>query len=301
VSDTAVVVQAALAGPGQGRGDGLQIPVTRNDGFRVPLTDDEVVEDALAAWDAGAAVIHLRARGPDGAPSGRAEHFAPLVEGIRSAGCDAILSFACGVPGQGGLDCLALRPELASLGCLDDVFGRLAIDDPLPLLRDALATLRDARTAPELQCRHFGHVRTVLGLREQGLLEDPLRVQLVVGEGTSPSPIEHVLQMSSLLPADAVWSVAATGARHLRLNVLSLIAGGHLRTGLEDSHWLVEDVPATNEELVQRLVRVVDELDRPLATPEEAREILQLPVATGPPAPSPHSGRLPVAGVAGRG
>lgn len=290
MSDTPVVVQAALAGPGRewaGR-------------FPVPVTDDEVVENALAAWDAGAAVIHLRARGPDGLPSGRAERFAPLVEGIRSAGCDAILSFACGAVDDGGLHCLALQPELASLGYWDDAFGRAVIDGPPRPLREALAALREARTAPELECRHFGHVRTVLRLRDEGLLEDPLRVALHVGEGT-PSPIEHLLQMSSLLPADAVWSVAAPGAQHLRLNVLGLIAGGHVRTGLEDSLWLVEDVPATNEEHVQRLVRVIDELDRPLATPEEAREILQVPLRNDRLARSRPAGQRPIAGVASGG
>jgi 3-keto-5-aminohexanoate cleavage enzyme len=243
------------------------------------VTDDEVVEDALAAWDAGAAVIHLHGRAADGTPSGRAEHFAPLVEGIRAAGCDAILNFACGPPGAGGLDCLKLRPELASLGYRSDGTGGLASDGPVRLLRDALAAFRDTGTAPEVQCRHFGDVRTLLDLREEGLLEDPLRVQLLVEEGTA-EPIERVMQLSSVLPADAVWSVSGIGPAQLRLNVLCLIAGGHVRTGLEDNPWLVADVPATNEQLVERVVRVVDQLDRPLATPDEAREILRIPEHT---------------------
>lgn len=278
MSDTPVVVQAALAGPGREWAEG----------FPVPVADDEIVENALAAWDAGAAVIHLRARGPHAEPSGRAEHFAPLVEGIRAAGCDAILSFACGAPDPEGFDCLTLRPELASLGSWDGEADDPALGWPLPLLREALATLRDAGTAPELQCHHFGHVRTVLRLRDEGLLEDPLRIQLHIDEGT-PDPVGRVLALRSPLPADAVWSVSATGAQQLRLNVLCLIAGGHVRTGLEDSLWLVEDVPATNEELVQRVVRIVDELDRPLATPEEAREILRVPMAADPAARKPPS------------
>jgi 3-keto-5-aminohexanoate cleavage enzyme len=239
------------------------------------VTDDEVVADALAAWDAGAAVIHLRARDPNGAPSSRAEHFAPLIERIRVAGCDAILEFACGAPDAGGLDCLALRPEIASLDCwAGDALGSTP-EGSLPMLRGALAAFRNAETAPEIRCHDLGHVRALLRLREEGLLEDPLRVQIVVEEGTRDA-IEQVLLMSSLLPSNAIWSVCGIGAGQLRLNVLCLIAGGHVRTGLEDNAWLVEDVPATNEELVQRVVRIVDELDRPLATPEEAREILHL-------------------------
>lgn len=269
---TPVVVQAALAG----------MSGNRAEGFPIPVTEEQVVADALAAWDAGAAVIHLRARGRDGAPSGRAEHFAPLVEGIRAAGCDAILELACGARDESGLDCLALRPEIASLDCR---IGDAAEEGPMPLLRGALAAFQEAGTAPEVRCHHLGHVRALLRLREEGLLDDPIRAQLVIGEG-APDALDRVLAMSSLLPANAVWSVAGGGAGQLRLNVLCLIAGGHVRTGLEDNLWLVEDVPATNEELVQRVVRIVDDLDRPLATPDEAREILGLGGPVGAARPS---------------
>jgi 3-keto-5-aminohexanoate cleavage enzyme len=239
------------------------------------VTDDEVVADAVAAWDAGAAVIHLRARCPDGVPSSRAEHFAPLIERIRAAGCDAILELACGAPDAAGLDCLALRPEIASIDCWGGDVPDHALEGSSSPLRRALAAFQEVGTASDVRCHDLGHVRTLLRLREEGLLKDPLRVQLVVDDGM-PDPIEQVLLMSSLLPSDAIWSVSGIGAGQLRLNVLCLIAGGHVRTGLEDNVWLVEDVPATNEELVQRVVRIVDELDRPLATPEEAREILRL-------------------------
>ncbi len=259
---TPVVVQAALAGS---RGN-------RAEGFPIPVTDEQVVADALAAWDAGAAVIHLRARDRDGAPSSRAEHFAPLIEGIRAAGCDVILELACGARDKSRLDCLELRPEIASLDCR---IGDAAVEGPMPLLRRTLAAFQNAGTAAEIRCHHLGHVRALLRLRDEGLLDDPLRVQLVIDAGV-PDPLERVLLLSSLLPANAIWSVAGIGGGQLRLNMLCLIAGGHVRTGLEDNLWLVEDVPATNEELVQRVVRIVDDFDRPLATPEEAREILGL-------------------------
>ncbi|HEX2071455.1 MAG TPA: 3-keto-5-aminohexanoate cleavage protein [Thermoleophilaceae bacterium] len=273
MNDTPVVVQAALAGAG----------LERVEGFPVPETTDAVVKDALAAWDAGAAAIHLRARRPDRSPSTRAEHFAPLVEGIRAGQCDAILNFACGAAEAEDLDCLALGPELASIDCWDEDPEGFAIDRSLPALRDVLARFADCDTAPELRCRHLWHLRTLLHLREEGLLADPLRVQLVVEDG-SATAIERVLRMGPLLPADAVWSVAGLGLWQARLNVLCLIAGGHVRTGLEDNVWLVQDVPATNEQLVQRIVRIVDELDRPLATPDEARAILGLAPREAPPA-----------------
>ena len=247
MSSTPVVVQAALG------------------------SSDDVVADALAAWDAGAAVIHLPAR--DGASS-RAVDLAPTIEGIRAAGCDVVLAFPCGPADGGGLDCLALRPEMASLDCRG-VVSNTSQDASQAALRFALAKFREVGTAPEIRCRDLADLRLLLRLRHEELLEDPLRVQLVV-EDRAPDPIGQVLSMSAMLPAGAIWSVAGIGAGQLRLNVLCLIAGGHVRTGLEDNAWLVDSVPATNEELVQRVVRIVDDLDRPLATPAEAREILRI-------------------------
>lgn len=273
LTNTPVIVEAALNGVRQ-----------RSDNARIPVTDDDVVADALAAWDAGAAVIHLHAREPDGTPSVRAERYAPLVEGIRAGGCDAILDLACGpcdsdASGAGIYDCVQLRPELVSFDCGTPASG---MDRSIEALRELASAVTGAAAAPQIQCTKAGHVLTALQLRDEGLLSDPLHFQLILGAEGAPATIEQALYLRSLVPPDAVWSVSAPGTAQLRLNVLCLIAGGHIRTGLADNIWLVDDVPATNRELVERVVRIVDELDRPLATPEEAREILRLQEANGP-------------------
>jgi 3-keto-5-aminohexanoate cleavage enzyme len=274
--DTPVVVQATL--------NGLR---ERQEGTAIPVTDEDVVADALAAWDAGAAVIHLHARHPDGTPSLSAERYVPLVEGIRAGGCDAILTLACGpfdgpAPGVDVHEYARLRPELVSFDCGRTGAGRATMEQPVEVLRELAAAFTRTATAVQIECTKAAHVLTALALRDEGVLSDPLRFQLVLGAEGAPATIEHALYMRSLVPPDAFWSVAAPGAAQLRLNILCLIAGGHIRTGLADNVWLVPDVPATNRELVERVVRIVDNFDRPLATPDEAREILRLHGANAP-------------------
>lgn len=268
--DTPVVIQAALNGVRE-----------RSDDAAVPVADEDVVADALAVWDAGAAVIHLHAREPDGTPSVSAERYAPLVDGIRAGGCDAVLNLACGpsrrpAVGADVQDCARLGPELISFDCGTAAAGQATMDQPIEVLRELAAAFDRTATEPQIECTRASHVLTALQLRDEGLLTDPLRFQLVLGAEGAPATIEQALYMRSLVPPDAVWSVCAPGAAQLRLNLLCLIAGGHIRTGLADNLWLVDEVPATNLQLVERVVRIVDELDRPLATPDEAREILRL-------------------------
>jgi len=232
-----VIVQAALCGAG--------------------VEDRELVVEALEAWDAGAAVIHIDAHGSN--DSSCTKRLASAIAAIRADGCDAVLSLSC-KPGF-----LELRPELAPLDCASDQVGALA------------AAFREAGTTPELRCSDARQVSAALRLRDAGLLDDPLRFQLVVGSKLGEAAaIEDVMRLAALVPADAIWSARTQGLGQLRLNVLCMVAGGHVRTGIEDNSWLVQGVPATNRELVERVVRIVDDLDRPLATPEEARQILQL-------------------------
>lgn len=247
----------------------------------VPMSNGEIVADALTAWDAGAAVIHLQARASDGTLSARAEHFAPLIEGIRAGGCDAVLSLCCeslGGPVQDpdAYDCLRLRPELASFD-LPAVCPTGRERTPIDYVREMSRAFRTVGAAPQIRCSNQSHVRLALRMREEGWLSDPMRFQFEVGAaGDSKSAIQEVLSLTSLMPPGAVWSVAGRGVEQLPLNVMCLIAGGHVHTGVQDNVWLIEGVPATNRELVERVVRIVDDLDRPLATPEEAREIMGL-------------------------
>lgn len=129
---------------------------------------------------------------------------------------------------------------------------------------------------PEVECFDTGHVGLALQLRDEGLLEEPLAMQFVVGVPGSgvPATVEMVEHLRRMIPADWPWSVCAIGRAQLALNAYCILAGGHVRTGLEDNLWYARGERASNAMLVQRIVRLAGELQRPVASPEQARTIL---------------------------
>ena len=249
----------------------------------LPSTPDEIVASALAAWRAGAAVLHLHARDDDGTPTQDAAAFAALADAIRAEGCDAVLNLSTGTAGGRAvrderLAPLSLRPEMASFDCGTINFGDSIFEGDVPFLRRMAAAFAGSGAKPELECFDSGHVGLALQLRDEGLLADPLVVQFVLGvPGTGvPATSEQVEHMRRRLPPDARWSVCALGAAQLPLNAYCILAGGHVRTGLEDNLWLRRGERASNEQLVARAVRLAGELEREVATPAEARRILHV-------------------------
>ena len=250
----------------------------------LPITPDRIADEAKAAYDAGAAVIHLHAREPDGTPTQDAAAFEDLVDRVRERGCDAILNLSTGTAGGRATrderyELLRLRPELASFDCGTINFGERIFEGDLPFLRRMAEAFREAGTAPELECFDTGYVGLALQLLEEGLIDEPLRVQLVIGIPGSgvPAKIEQVEHLRRWLPEGTPWSVCAPGRHQLPLNTYCLIAGGHVRTGLEDNLFYEPKRLASNAELVARVVRLANELGRPVANVEQAREILRLP------------------------
>ncbi len=247
----------------------------------LPVTTEQILSEALAACRAGAAVIHLHAREEDGTPTQDLERFRVLVDRLRDAGCEAILNLSTGTAGgravrDARLAPLELRPELASFDCGSINFGDRIFEGDLPFLRRMAEAFRRSGARPELECFDTGHVGLALQLRDEGLLDPPLIFQLVLGVPGSgvPATVEQVEHLRRLLPPGAPWSVCAIGRAQLPLNAYCLLAGGHVRTGLEDNLWLARGARATNEALVARVVRVAAELQRPVATPAQARALL---------------------------
>jgi 3-keto-5-aminohexanoate cleavage enzyme len=270
-----VIVQCAVTGsqdPDQRRRPNL------------PVTTEAIVAEALGAWRAGAAVLHLHAREEDGTPTQDAGRFALLVDRLREAGCDAIVNLSTGTAGGRSvrderLAPLALRPEMASFDCGSINFGERIFEGDVPFLRRMAAAFGESGARPELECFDTGHVGLALQLRDEGLLDDPLIVQLVLGVPGSgvPATVEQVEHLRRLLPDGTPWSVCAIGAAQLPINAYCLLAGGHVRTGLEDNLWYARGDRATNVRLVERVVRLAGELQRPVATPAQARAILRVP------------------------
>lgn len=272
--NTPLIIQCAITGS--------QDPNGRKPAL--PTTPARIAESALEAWQAGAAMVHLHARLEDGTPTQRVDVFREIVERIRThPDCDVILNLSTGSAGGRATGaeryaCIELEPEVASFDCGTLNFGERIFDNPLPFLREMAAAFAERGVKPEIECFEAGHIATALGLRDEGLLSDPLHFQFVLGvPGGAPGSIEHAVFMRSMIGPEATWSVCGVGRDQLPLNLYSLASGGHARTGLEDTLYFRRGEPAaSNAQLVSRLVRLAEEVGRPIATPPEARSILGL-------------------------
>jgi 3-keto-5-aminohexanoate cleavage enzyme len=213
----------------------------------------------------------------------RLERFTPIVEGVREAGADVILNLTTGsaagrADGAARYECLALKPEMASFDCGSFNFGERVFQNSMEFLRSLARAWAEHGVKPEIECFDVSHIGQGLSLRDEGLLQDPLHFQFVLGvPGGAPASIEQVLYMRTLIPDEATWSICAIGRHQLPLGTFALIAGGHVRTGLEDNIYYSRGVLAEgNGQLVERIVRLANELGRPVATPDEARNVLSL-------------------------
>ena len=249
----------------------------------LPSTPAAIVDSALEAARAGAAVVHLHAREPDGTPTQDREAYRGLVDALRERGCAAIVNLSCGSAGGRAvrderLGPLELSPEMASFDCGSINFREQLFEGDLPFLRRMAGKFREFGVRPEVECFDTGHVGLALQLRDEGLLDAPLVMQFVLGVPGSgvPASVEMVEHLRRMVPADWPWSVCAIGRAQLPLNAYCILAGGHVRTGLEDTRWLRRGEPATNGSLVERIVRLAHELYPQVAKPDEARAILGL-------------------------
>lgn len=248
----------------------------------IPLSVDEIVAATVESWRAGAAVVHVHAREADGTPTQDGEIYARIVDRIQDSGCTAILNLSTGsAGGYAGLDerlaPLALDPEMASLDCGTMNFGDDRIfENPFWFLRETAQQMKDRQIVPEIEVFDGGMIVNGKRLIEEGLIEGPGVWQLCLGvRGGAPADIQTISYFQSQLPAGATWSLLGVGRHQVLANMLSLVSGGHIRTGLEDNiYFRPGELATSNAQLVARVVRVAEEIGRPVATPDEARELL---------------------------
>jgi len=248
----------------------------------LPISWDEIVEAAVTSSAAGAAIIHLHAREPDGTPTQDPEIFRELVDRINSAGCEAILNLSTGSAGgranlEQRSECLELGPEMATLDCGSMNFGEERVfSNPYSWLRDTAHRMRALGIRPEIEAFDTGMIANGRRLIDEGAIEGPGVWQLCLGvSGGAPADLSTVAHMLGQLPAGAAWSLLGIGIHQLELNMLSIAFGGHARTGLEDNiYYRRGELAESNAQLVARVVRLAGEFGRPVATPVEARALL---------------------------
>jgi 3-keto-5-aminohexanoate cleavage enzyme len=252
----------------------------------LPVTPREIAESSIEAAEAGASVVHIHVREDDGTPSCRTELYRETFELIREKS-DVLI---CATTGSGGgrfadddrLTALPLRTELASLDCGSMNFGERIFENPPAFLRRLSEEITSRGIVPEIECFDLGMVCNAVRLGREGLLPGPTGrwwFQFCLGvRGGAPCDAQTLLAMRAQLPPGAEWSVLGVGRGQLPVNLLALVEGGHVRTGLEDNiYFRAGELAKSNAQLVDRLVRIARELGRPVATPAQARELIGVP------------------------
>jgi 3-keto-5-aminohexanoate cleavage enzyme len=249
----------------------------------IPLTVEQIVEAAVESWRAGAAIVHLHARDETGTPTQDVAVYRTLIERIRERGCEAILNLSTGSAGGRAtlaerLACIELAPEMATLDCGSVNLGDdWVFNNPFStFLKPAAERMRELGIAVEIETFDSGMIRNGLRLMREGLLPGPGFWQLCLGVPGGAAPdLQTIGYLLSRLPEGALWSTLGIGRHQLEVNTLSLLYGGHVRTGLEDNvYYRRGELARGNAQLVERIVRLADEFGRPVATPDEARRLL---------------------------
>jgi uncharacterized protein (DUF849 family) len=271
----------------------------------VPVTPEQIADSAIAAARAGAAIVHLHVRDPETGKGGRdPAHFREVVERIRASDVDPVLNLTAGMGGDlvlggaeaplppnatgtdmaGATERLAhvaeLRPEICTIDCGTMNFaagGDYLMTNTPTMLRAMAEQVRALGVKPELEVFDTGHLVFVNELIRDGLIDDPPLIQLCMGiPYGAPDDPTTLLALIQRLPANAVFSAFSIGRMQLPYAALAPIVGGNVRVGLEDNLFLARGQLATNAELVERAVTILEALNVRVLGPDEVRERLAL-------------------------
>ncbi|MFG3252029.1 3-keto-5-aminohexanoate cleavage protein [Streptomyces sp. NPDC048172] len=287
-----VIITCALTGAGD--------TVRRSP--HVPVTPEQIAASAVEAAEAGAAVVHIHVRDPEtGNPSRDPALYREVVERVKETGTDVVINLTAGMGGDlvldadqplekgalegtdlvGGLDRLPhvedLLPDICTLDCGSLNFGdNLYISTP-EMLRKGARRIQELGVRPELEIFDTGQLWFAKQLLDEGLLDNPTVFQLCMGIPWGAPADPGVLQsMVNFLPEGAQWASFALGRMQMPWVAQSILLGGNVRVGLEDNLYLSKGVKATNGQLTERAVQIVESLGASVATPDQARERLGL-------------------------
>ncbi|MDX3901623.1 MAG: 3-keto-5-aminohexanoate cleavage protein [Sphingobium sp.] len=277
----------------------------------LPITPQEIAEAAIQAAQAGAAIVHLHARNPeDGRPNQSPEAFEPFLRVIKQA-TDVVVNLTTGGSPYMKVEervrpAETWRPEVASLNMGSMNFGLFGMlnrykefkyewEEPMlegshdlvfrnsfKDIRYALDTLNSSGARYEFECYDTAHLHNLKYFYDEGLVKAPLFIQtchgLLGGIGTHPEEVLHMKRTADRLFGDAYrWSVLGAGKDQMRVAAQAASMGGHVRVGLEDSLWIRRGkLAVSNAEQVVQVRRIIEGLGHEVASPDEARAILDL-------------------------
>ncbi len=250
----------------------------------LPTTPDEQVQTAKECYAAGSTVLHLHVRDDDEKPTQSLERFEEVITRVRKEVPGMIIQMstggAVGEAFEKRMAPLKLKPDMATLNAGTLNFGEeVFINSPKDIIRLA-QYFQECQVAPEIEVYESGMIDYVAKLVKQGFItHKPLHIQFVLGVpgGMSGKP-KNVLYMAEHLKEempDATWGVAGIGRWQIPCSMMAMTLGGHIRVGFEDNVYYHKNVLAeSNAQIVARIARIATEIGRPIATTEQAREIL---------------------------
>jgi len=270
---------------------------------KVPVTPAEIAAAAVEAARAGAAVAHIHVRDPETGTGARdPKLYREVVERIRDARVDVVLNLTAGMGGDlvlgsaeaplppgAGTDMAGaterlvhvaeLRPEICTLDCGTMNFGEgdYVMTNTPAMLKAMARQIRALGVRPEIEVFDTGHLLLAQWLKAQGVIDDPVMLQLCMGiPWGAPDDIGTLKAIVDNVPAGWTFSAFSIGRNQLPYAALAVLAGGNVRVGLEDNLWLGKGALATNGALVERAVAIVQGMGARVLTPAEVRAKLKL-------------------------
>ncbi len=291
---TSVFITCAVTGSGD--------TVGKSD--RVPFTPEQIADDCIAAAKAGAAITHIHVRDPiTGAPARAVEYYEEVVDRVRSSNTDVVLNLTTGMGGditlgsverplpldEVGTDLAGateriehvakLRPEICTLDCGTMNFGEgdYVMTNTTNTLHEMARQITALGVRPEVEVFDTGHLWQAKALLDAGAIEAPVMIQLCMGiPWGAPADLNTFMAMVNNVPDDWTFSAFSIGRDQLPYVALAAIAGGNVRVGLEDNLYLERGRLASNADLVERAVQILDGMNVGILGPDEVRSQLQL-------------------------
>lgn len=275
--DNKLIINAALTGV---------VPSKKDNPF-LPTTPKEIAADALKVVRLGAGILHIHARDEEGSPTMDKQILREIIARIREKCCDVVITLSCSGRRQKGIEqrlsVLDLegpyKPDMASLtlGSLN-FMHEASINAPQDILL-LLEKMHCLHIKPELEIFDTGMANYAAYLRKKGALQGVNYANIILGSlGTMPATADDLVHLVRGLPPETVWAATGVGGFAFIVQRLAIAMGGHVRVGLEDSMFI--DVGkselATNEKLVQRVVRLAEAMEREIASPADIRATLGL-------------------------
>ena len=260
----------------------------------IPYTPEEYSKEVRRARDAGASMVHIHARQPDGTPTVAVEHYKAITQAILAETPDIIINYSTGWVGLPMAERVAhiteLKPEIGALNMGSMNYAKYSrkrkgfvfnfvfenhFDDIIFLLE----RMKESGVKPECECFDVGHVESVEPLIDLGVISPPVQFSLIHGVlGGISANARNLAHMSSVVPGGSTWGVIAISREQWSMIGASASLGGNLRVGFEDNFYLSSgDMASSNGELVEAAAEIARLQGRSVAEPEEARKLLSLP------------------------